>query len=57
MAENKFTLKEYERMIDDIIDEFFEQHNAQFDSKEALKVELLQREGIADEELPEEEMV
>jgi len=57
MAENKFTLKTYERMIDDIIDEFFEQHNAQFDSKEALKVELLQREGIADEELPEEEMV
>ena len=57
MPERKFTLKDFYRMKQDIIDEFFEQHNAQFDSKEALRVELLQREGIADEELPEEEMV
>ena len=41
MPDSKFTEKDYDRIIDDIIGEFFEQHNQRFDSKEALKVELL----------------
>lgn len=48
--DNKFTLKESDRMIRDIIDEFFEQHNMKYDLKELMKVELL---GETEEQLEE----
>ena len=44
-----FTEKDYDKILDDIVGESFEQHNRQFDSKEALKVELLGKDG----EVPE----
>lgn len=39
--DNEFTIKDYERIIDDIMNEFFEQHDMNFDLKELAKVELL----------------
>ena len=45
--DNEFTLKDYERIIDDIINEYFDAHNINYDLKELAKVELLgtQEEG------------
>ena len=41
MPSNKFTVKDYDRMIDDIMDEYFTQHDINFDMKELMKAELL----------------
>jgi len=49
MPDSKFGERDYDKIIDDIIDEVFEQHNQRFDSKEARKVELLGKDG----EVPE----
>ncbi len=35
--DNEFTIKDYERIIDDIVDEYFDQHNINFDMKELVK--------------------
>ncbi len=40
MAEH-FTVKDYERIIDDIMEEYFTQHDINFDLKELMKAELL----------------
>ncbi len=47
--DNSFTIKDYERIIDDIIDEYFDQHNINYDMKELVKSGML---GTA-EEIPE----
>ena len=39
--ENEFTLKDYDRILDDIMNEYFEQHNINFDLKDLTKVGLL----------------
>ena len=39
--DNSFTIKDYERIIDDIIDEYFDQHNINFDFKDLLKSGIL----------------
>lgn len=47
--DNNFTIKDYERIIDDIIDEYFDQHNIDYDMKELVKSGMLgtpQTEGI-----------
>ena len=36
----KFTEKDYDRIIDDIMDEFFEQHDLNYDLKELMKVQM-----------------
>lgn len=41
MLDNEFTVKDYDRIIDDIIDEYFEQHNLNYDLKELAKIEML----------------
>ena len=35
--DNNFTIKDYERIIDDIIDEYFDQHNINYDMKDLVK--------------------
>ena len=45
--ENEFKLKDYERIIDDIIDEYFDQHNINYDYKDLFKS------GILGESVPE----
>lgn len=52
--DNEFKLKDYERIIDDIIDEYFDQHNINYDLKELMKVEML-GEG-SDNLMPDSEM-
>ncbi len=47
--DNDFTEKDYNRILDDIIDEYFDQHNINFDMKELVKSGIL---GTA-EEIPE----
>ncbi len=37
----RFTLKDSDKMIEDVVDEFFEQHDINFDMKELMKAELL----------------
>ena len=39
--DNSFTIKDYERIIDDIIDEYFDQHNINYDMKELVKSGML----------------
>ena len=39
--DNNFTIKDYERIIDDIIDEYFDQHNINFDFKDLVKSGML----------------
>ncbi len=39
--DNEFTIKDYERIIDDIVDEYFDQHNINFDMKELVKSGML----------------
>ena len=41
MADVTFTVKDYDRILDDIMDEFFSQHDINFDLKELMKAELL----------------
>ena len=48
MADEPFTVKDYNRIIDDIIDESFTQHDIDFDMKELMKAQLL-----GDDEVPE----
>ena len=49
--DNSFTIKDYDRIIDDIMDEFFAQHDLNYDYKELMKSQLL---GSPEEGLPEE---
>ncbi len=49
-GDNDFTVKDCDRMIDDIMDEYFTQHDINFDMKELMKAELLGPE----ENIPEE---
>ena len=51
--DNKFTLKKSDQMIRDIMDEFFAQHDIDFDLKELTKVQLL---GETEEQLPQTEL-
>ena len=45
--DNNFTIKDYERIIDDIIDDYFDQHNINYDYKELVKSGMLgETEGI-----------
>ena len=44
--DNNFTIKDYERIIDDIIDEYFDQHNINYDMKELVKSGMLSRDTI-----------
>ncbi|GAG90229.1 unnamed protein product, partial [marine sediment metagenome] len=39
--DNDFTIKDYERIIDDIIDEYFDQHNINYDYKDLVKSGML----------------
>lgn len=39
--DNDFTIKDYDRILDDIMDEYFEQHDINFDLKELTKAQLL----------------
>ncbi len=41
LGKNKFTLKDSDQMIADVIDEFVAQHNLNYDLKELLKVDML----------------
>ena len=41
MSDEKFTEKDYDRIIDDIINEYFAQHNMSYDAKELAKIEML----------------
>ena len=47
--DNDFTVKDYDRILDDIMDEFFEQHDINFDLKELVKAQMLgdENEGIS----------
>lgn len=46
--DNDFTIKDYDRILDDIMDEFFEQHDINFDLKELVKAQVL-GEGVGNE--------
>lgn len=39
--DNEFTVKDYDRIIDDIIDEYFDRHNINYDLKELMKANML----------------
>ncbi len=39
--DKNFTIKDYERIIDDIIDEYFDQRNINFDFKDLVKSGML----------------
>ena len=41
MDSGEFTVKDYDRILDDIMDEFFEQHDINFDLKELVKAKML----------------
>ena len=57
--DNKFTLSESDRMVRDVIDEFFEQHNANYNMQELIKNNLLGNEENMPEgeEIPEGETI
>jgi len=44
--DNNFTIKDYERIIDDIIDEYFNEHDINYDYKDLVKSGMLGTEGI-----------
>ncbi len=48
--DNDFTVKDYERIIDDILNEYFDLHDINFDLKELFKAQALGggNEGISD---------
>ena len=48
--DNSFTVKDYDRILDDIMDEFFAQHDMNYDLKELVKSQML---GIPEEAIPE----
>ncbi|KKN65895.1 hypothetical protein LCGC14_0477120 [marine sediment metagenome] len=50
VKDGKFTVKDYDRIINDIIDEYFDQHNINYDLKELIKVDML---GSPEEQLPQ----
>ena len=39
--DNSFSISDYDRIIDDIMDDFFEQHDLNYDYKELMKAQLL----------------
>ncbi len=39
--DNEFRLKDYERIIDDVMNDFFDQHNVSYDMKELVKTGML----------------
>ncbi len=41
MPDENFTVKDYDRMIGDIIDEYFDAQNLNFDYKELVKANIL----------------
>ena len=45
MPRSRFSLKESDRMIRDVIDEFFEEQNIAYDQKELLKTSLTGNDG------------
>ncbi|KKN03723.1 hypothetical protein LCGC14_1104820 [marine sediment metagenome] len=51
MSDPTFTVKDYDRMIDDIMDEYFTQHDINFDMKELMKAELLGGQDVVEGEL------
>lgn len=40
MPKRTFTLKDCDKIIDDILDEYFEQHNIDYDLKELMKTTM-----------------
>ncbi len=48
--ENEFKVSDYNRIIDDVMNEFFEQRDLDFDLKELMKVQML---GSPEEQLPQ----
>ena len=47
MDSEHFTEKEYDRIIDDVMNDFFDQHNINYDMKELVKTGMLgETEGI-----------
>ena len=48
--DNEFSLSDYNRIIDDVMNEFFEQRDLDFDLKELMKVQML---GSPEEQLPQ----
>ena len=40
MPDDKFTVEDYDRILDDIIDEYFEQHRVNYDLKDLAKIQL-----------------
>jgi len=59
MPDRKFTLKDFYRMKQDVIDEYFEQHNANYNMQELTKANLLGNEENMPEgeEIPEGETI
>ncbi len=47
--DNDFSVADYDRLIDDIMDEYFSQHDMNFDLKELVKAQLL---GNTEKEVP-----
>lgn len=39
--DNSFTIKDYDRLLDDIMDEYFAQHDMNYDLKELMKAQML----------------
>ena len=39
--DNSFSVADYDRIIDDIMDEFFSQHDLNYDMKELVKAQML----------------
>jgi len=39
--DNEFTIKDYERIIDNIVDEYFDQHNLDYSLKGLAKEDML----------------
>jgi len=59
MSNKVFKLRDSDRLIRDVIDEFFEGQNANYDMRDLMKANLLGNEetGPAGEMMPDEEMV
>ena len=55
--DNDFSLADYDRILDDIMDEFFAQHDMNYDLKELVKSQMLGSPEEAIPEIPEGGMV
>jgi len=53
MSDRMFTLKDWKRIKRDIFDEYFTQHDMNYDLKEFIKAQTASEEEIPEEVLPE----